>query len=47
MENLPNGYFYHGYFTPNLKTYFSELIFLAADREFNKIYKRKLKFGDR
>ena len=42
-KNLPNGYF-----TPNISNkYFSELLFLAAEKKINKVYQWKLKPGDR
>lgn len=48
IENLRNGYFFHSYFKPNYRNHFSDFFFFfAADRKINKIYKRKLKFGDR
>ena len=48
MKNLLKGYFYYSYFTPNFwNRYFAEFIFLAGDRKTNKIYRRKLKAGDR
>ena len=48
MENLLNGYFYYNYFTKNFSNrYFSELVFLIGNRKNNKIYRQKLKSGDR
>ena len=48
MKKLLRGYFYHSSFISKFLTRsFWELLFVTGERKINKIYKRKLKLGDR